>query len=370
MEYTAAGFGARGLTRAGRADTAELVMLGADGLRDIGHWALRIRASSRSVRARFAGDAFPSMRALLMHSVFPRCLVLVIAAAALVGCGDDVNVPASVDASAESEAGIALSDKVIWGMRDNRAAPAAPAAPYAVSNVFQGGTGDTTAAVTAPAMVIRNGAATVEVDSLEPAIASLKALATSLGGYVGNTQLFAGARQTRNATLELKIPAARFDDALAGIDPLGRVESVSSTAEDVGEEFMDISARVANSQRLEDRLVSLLATRAGKLEEVLAVERELARVREEIERYTGRLRYLRSRVAVSTLSVTVREPGPLITGPGTDNVMVAAFKDAWRNLVRFIAGLIAFSGILIPSLVLLALLVLGWRRLRRRPTAP
>jgi hypothetical protein len=95
---------------------------------------------------------------------------------------------------------------------------------------------------------------------------------------------------------------------------------------------------------------------------VLAVERELARVREEIERYEGRLRYLRTRVAVSTLSVTVHEPAPLVTGtPGT-NPIVEAVRDAWRNFVSFVASLIAALGWMVP----LAVLLFGAWRLTRR----
>ena len=217
-------------------------------------------------------------------------------------------------------------------------------------------------APTAPSMVIRNGTANVQVDSLELGILGVQQLAAKIGGYVGNTTLVAGDNQVRSATLELRIPAARYDDVLSGIKSLGKVEAISSTAQDVGEEFVDITARAANAKRLEERLVSLLATRTGKLEDVLAVERELARVREEIERYDGRLRYLKSRVATSTLSITVHERLPLVsTAPG-ENVILDAFKDAWRNFVRFLAAVIASMGVLIP---LAAIGVAGWIVRRR-----
>ena len=212
-------------------------------------------------------------------------------------------------------------------------------------------------AATAPSMIIRNGSASVQVDSLELAIAAVQKLAATFGGYVGNTALSAGENQLRSATLELKSPSARYDDALSGLTPIGKVESVSSNAEDVGEEFVDVSARVANARRLEDRLVVLLATRTGKLEDVLAVERELARVREEIERYEGRLRFLKTRVATSTLTVTVHERAPLVSGSPGENILVDAFKDAWRNFVRLVAAFIASLGVLIP---LAAVLVAAW----------
>lgn len=206
----------------------------------------------------------------------------------------------------------------------------------------------------APSMLIRTGSASIEVDKLDPAIIKVRQMATQLGGYVANSSISGGRDQVRSATLELKIPAARYDQAIGGLNSIGKVEAVNTSVEDVGEEFVDISARVTNAKRLEERLVNLLATRTGKLEDVLAVERELARVREEIERYEGRLRFLKTRAAVSTLSVTVHEPLPLLGQTPGDNPIIGAIKQAWRNFVGFIAWMIASLGILIPVGVLLA----------------
>ena len=150
-----------------------------------------------------------------------------------------------------------------------------------------------------PQMLIRTGDASIEVDSLEAAVAAVRQLASRAGGWVANTSYSGGRHQMREATLQLRIPANRFDEAQRGLDSIGTVEWMNVSAQDVGEEYVDLGARVANSRRLEARLVELLARRTGKLEDVLAVERELARVREEIERTEGRLRYLRTRVATS-----------------------------------------------------------------------
>ena len=218
-------------------------------------------------------------------------------------------------------------------------------------------------------MVIRSGTASIRIDSLEPALANVRGLAGRVGGYVANTVVQAGSTQYRQATLEVKVPAARFDDLVAGLQPLGKVESVNVTAEDVGEEFVDVSARVTNSRRLETRLIDLLGTRTGRLQDVLAVERELARVREEIERYEGRLRYLRSRAAMSTLAITIHEPLPVVGDPGS-NVLVQAFERAWRNFMELTAGFIASLGVLVPIVLAGGTAVWGVRRLRRPVTAP
>ncbi len=222
----------------------------------------------------------------------------------------------------------------------------------------------------APRMLIRTGDASVEVDSLESAVERLRALTERLGGFVANTSYQGGRDRVREASLELRIPADRFEAMQTVLDSVGDVEWLNVAVQDVGEEYVDLSARTANAKRLETRLVELLATRTGKLEDVLAVERELARVREEIERYEGRLRFLRTRVATSTLTVRLHEPAPVIGGRGETGVIGDAFRQAWRNFISAVAAVIAWSGALIP---LLAVAVAAWlviRRFRRpRPRA-
>jgi hypothetical protein len=222
-----------------------------------------------------------------------------------------------------------------------------------------------------PDMVIRSGQASVQVDSLDLAVAHVRQLAQRVGGSIANSSLQSGRDQVRAATLEIRVPAPRFDELVAGLAPFGKVETVNVTAEDVGEEFVDLTARVTNARRLEQRLIELLATRTGKLSDVLTVERELARVREEIERYEGRLRYLQARSAVSTLAVTVHEPFPILAGAPSSNPIARAFIQAWRNFVGLLAVLIASLGVLLPLAGIALLGWLGWTRVRRqaRPAA-
>jgi hypothetical protein len=217
-------------------------------------------------------------------------------------------------------------------------------------------------ATTAGAMIIRTGTAGIEVDSLDTAIARVRTLALRVNGFVANTTVQGGRDQLRSASLELKIPSERFDDALAGLSPIGKVEAVNVSAEDVGEEYVDIAARVENAHRLEARIIDLLANRTGKLQDVLSVEHELARVREEIERYEGRMRYLKTRASVSTLTIAVHERAPVIVPVAGDGPIFMAFRQAWENFVGVAAGLIASLGILIP---LGALAFVVWLCVRR-----
>ncbi len=305
----------------------------------------------------------------------------VLVAIATYACGTDLKqspaesaadggAPAKVAAPAPME--MAASQDALVGSAGASSPARDGSSPLPSASATQSG-------VVNSAMIIRTGSASVEVDSLELAIAAVQRIAAAVGGWVGNTSLSSGDYEIRRATIELKIPSARYEEALAGLTPIGKVESVTSNAEDVGEEFVDLTARTANARRLEERLITLLATRTGKLEDVLNVERELARVREEIERYDGRIRYLRTRIATSTLSVTVHERAPLVSVSPGENIIVEAFKDAWRNFVHFVAIFIASLGTLIPLLALVVLAALAWRkfvaprvraRLRVPPSTP
>jgi hypothetical protein len=222
------------------------------------------------------------------------------------------------------------------------------------------------AASAAPTMVIRNGQAFIEVDKVDVAALKIRQLAAQVGGYITNSSISGGHDQIRQATFEIKIPGAKYDPAVDMLSTIGKVETVTSTTQDVGEEFVDVTARVTNSRRLEERLISLLANRTGKLDEVLRVERELARVREEIERYEGRLRYLSARVALSTLTITVHEPAPILGNSPGENPIGAALKRAWKNFVAVVAGSIAALGVLIPLALLALAGWLGYKRWKRR----
>jgi len=203
-------------------------------------------------------------------------------------------------------------------------------------------------------LIVRTGQASIEVDSLNPSMAELRRIVQRVGGFVADASVQSGRNQIRSATLQVKVPTERFDDLTTGLEPLGRLQFVNVGAQDVSEEFVDLAARVANGQRLEDRLVELLRTRTGKLQDVLTVERELARIREEIERMEGRLRFLKTSAQLSTLSINLFEPPPLVASHPGYSVIAEAFKAAWRNFVGILAGGIASLGFIAP------ILVLGW----------
>jgi hypothetical protein len=306
----------------------------------------------------------------------------IIFACALIACQGESSSP-TIDTVATDR--LTLQAKEMRGAVAGRAAAPPPSAPGFVGGVEgelsaasadhaaaqAGSAGDplqnvTAATTAAPTMIIRTGQAFIEVEKVDAAVLRIRQLAAQFGGYITNTSVSGGRDQIRQATVEVKIPAARYEEAVTSLSTIGKVETVNSTAQDVGEEFVDVTARVNNARRLEDRLITLLSNRTGKLDEVLRVERELARVREEIERYEGRLRYLGSRIATSTLTITVHEPSPILGNDPGQNPIVAALRRAWRNFVALIAAVIASLGVIIPLALVGFAGWTGYRRWRRR----
>lgn len=220
------------------------------------------------------------------------------------------------------------------------------------------------------AMLVRHGQASIEVKAVDDAVSRMRQTAAQFGGFIANTAVRTGKDEQRSAMLQLRIPSAQFDGAVAALSQLGKVESVSVNAEDVAEEYVDLGARLANARRVEARLAEMLATRTGKLSDVLTVEQELARVRQEAERYEARMRWLERRATLSSLDVTIHEKIPLIDSPSGRGPIAEALAEAWERMVGFVAGLIALLGVLVPLGVLVLAATLVVRRIIRGGTPP
>jgi hypothetical protein len=294
-------------------------------------------------------------------------LLTFLAAVAVAACGDRGESPSPIIADemapAAAPADMALASRsAAGGMAANFASndqgrPQARGGPRAL--------GDT---ASLPTMLIRTGHAEVRVDSLEPAISALGALAYRTGGYVGNTNYMGGEERRRQATIQLRIPSAKFRDVQEGLTAIGEVRSLNIQVQDVGEEYTDAAARVRSKRQVEARLLELLRTRTGRLSDVVELEMALENVRNEIETTEGRLRYLRNQVGLSTMTVTLSEPGLNIAEPGHHPIR-DAFGAAWRNFTGFVAGIIAASGWLIPLGLLVWVGVWLARTAWRRRTA-
>jgi hypothetical protein len=161
-------------------------------------------------------------------------------------------------------------------------------------------------------MLVYTATLTMAVFEVKKSLGDVDALARELGGFL--------ARRT-DTQISIRVPVARFDDAIARLEKMGDVVTRNVTAEDVTEEFFDLEVRLKSSRAVRDRLEQLLQ-KAIKVEDSVLIERELTRVVGEIERIEGRMKFLRDRASYSTITVDFRARGSERVGSGPFNLPV------------------------------------------------
>jgi hypothetical protein len=161
------------------------------------------------------------------------------------------------------------------------------------------------AATRAP-LLVYTAQITVAVFEVAASLTQVEALGRELGGFL--------ARRDDNA-ITIRIPAARFDEAMKRLEAVGDTLHRNVTAEDVTEEFRDLEVRLRSAHAVQERLTQLLA-KAVKVEESVMIERELDRVTGEIDRIEGRMKFLRDRAAFSTITVTFASKAKESVGQG------------------------------------------------------
>jgi hypothetical protein len=158
-----------------------------------------------------------------------------------------------------------------------------------------------------PTKIIYTAEIELVVGKLDQAKTELLKQVKARRGYVAEMTVNGTEGSPREGTWKLRIPVTQYDAFVADISRLGEVKSIQVSSEDVGEEYYDTTARVKAKRVEEQRLLGHLQRSTAKLQDILAVERELTRVRGEIEQMEGRLRYLTNQTELTTITLTVHE---------------------------------------------------------------
>jgi hypothetical protein len=183
-------------------------------------------------------------------------------------------------------------------------AAAAPAAGSAASNQDQSKKAGIEVKHVDTRKVIRTGRIDLTVASYDESRARLDAMVESAGGYIDSTQVDRHGT-VNSAVIVIRVPADAFTSMLPGLRQLGDITNETTSAADITAQFVDTEAQLASAQQLEKRLLELATAKNGTLDQVLTVERELARVRGEIESYQGHLKQWSDQVSLSTLTITM-----------------------------------------------------------------
>lgn len=254
----------------------------------------------------------------------------------------------------------AMADTATFGIGANKATRVSAPIPSPEPPIDQDGS---VAADVDPAdrLIIKNGSLGVVVEDVREAAKAVQAFAEGNGGFVVSSNIYERGRAP-SATVLIRIPSASFEQAVSSVQGLGTVEHESISGRDVTEEFVDLEAQLGNYKATEAQFLSIM-TRATEIEDILAVQRELSRVRNDIERTEGRMKYLRESAAFSSLTVNLStDPEDLPIVDDEDKWKpIAVIKDAVRDLIDVAQGVAnLFIRVVIFSPVWLVALLVGW----------
>jgi len=155
--------------------------------------------------------------------------------------------------------------------------------------------------------LIRNAAIELEIASFDDAVQKITAFANEERGYVATTSSEKQANGKLKGEILVKVLPENLDHFLQKIRGIGDLKNQTLGTEDVTKAYFDTDARLKNAHVMEQRLIDMLKTKTGKVSDLLQVEKELGRVREEIEKMQGELKYWDSQVQFATVTISLFE---------------------------------------------------------------
>ena len=210
---------------------------------------------------------------------------------------------------------------------------------------------------------------TVEVEEFGVAKQRVEQVVAEAGGYLAQARSEETPDQPQRADLTLRVPVEQLSVVLEELRGLGRVKNEQISSEEVTEQVVDLEARLRNARATEQRLIDVLNERTGKVRDILEVEREIGRTRQQIERMDAQRQNLLRRAEMATVQVALLEEfqAKLESAPvGTATRLRNAFVDGYESFVGTLLGFVFFFARYGLNLLFwFGLLWLTWRVLRR-----
>jgi hypothetical protein len=206
-------------------------------------------------------------------------------------------------------------------------------------------------------------------------VQNLNKLIDEQQGQIAHSQITGYTGGRRSASWTVRIPPDHFRAFMDAVVNLGVAEVNKTDSKDVTADFYDLQTRIKSKKVEEERLLEHLKKSTGKLDEILAVEKELARARTEAERMEGSLRVMNDQIELTTVTIKLVDakdyvPPQAVTFGGR---LGNTFRGSWDALVGFSQGLVLVAVALTPWLPVIALVIVpAWviyRRSRRTPPA-
>jgi hypothetical protein len=250
------------------------------------------------------------------------------------------------------------------------------AAEYAMDTAEEAGAPDVRkvqngSAGSAVRHIIRNGSIDLSVKDTSETIQKVRELVTDVDGIISNSNIYEIREGQYGANLTLRVPEDHFDAVMVQLETLGKVKNTQTGMDDVTMQYIDLESRLNNQKAQEERLVEILEM-AENVEEVLEVEKELARIRGEIEAMTSQFIYLKDQVTYGTIYLNLREEAVSTEtiSPGVFHNLGEKTGEAFITSINFILNafsylIIALSAML-PVLVVIGIIaLLVWLLIRR-----
>lgn len=202
--------------------------------------------------------------------------------------------------------------------------------------------------------LIRTADYRFRVDNLDKRLASIERHVRKFPAHISSSNLSMEGDMFENR-MTIRVRSEFFDDLLKEIDKEAVYTHYRNIrTEDVGKQFVDLESRLKTKREVQERYQQILRTKAGKIEELLAAEKQIGELQEEIEATVSRLTYLKDQVAYSTINLEFYERV-------TPSETIASDEDpAWSKFgVAFMSGLTGAIEVLIKLTSVWPLLVLA-----------
>jgi hypothetical protein len=155
--------------------------------------------------------------------------------------------------------------------------------------------------------LIRNATVDLEVVKFDEAVQKITAFASEEKGYVATTSSEKQENGKLKGEIAVKVLPENLDRFLQKIRGLGELKNQTLGTEDITKNYFDTEARLKNARVMESRLVEMLKKKSDDINDLLQVEKELGRVREEIEKMQGDLKFWDSQVQFATVTISLAE---------------------------------------------------------------
>ena len=177
--------------------------------------------------------------------------------------------------------------------------------------------------------LIRTGNVTLEVKTVSDAEEKINVWAKNLGGYITNANTW-----ENGAGFTVRVPAERFDEAMAQAGEFGRVTNRSVSSQDVSDNYYDLQSRLQTKYILRDKLTGYL-NQAKDIKDLLEIERQLNSVLEDIDSTEGRFKRLSGQIDFSTIYINMQ----FEHGKDESGIILPDVKNSWNE---FVSTVIAF----------------------------